>query len=90
MTVPSSHRGVAEGLRQKGLTDADRPNKEHVLVAVNEIQGEDGIHKTALHSYPGCPVEILQAADLLETRLLKVHFQVTVITPGYLVSEDYL
>ncbi len=60
--MPSSHRGVAEGLRQEGLTDADRANEEHVLVTVNEVRGEDGIHKAAVYGYLSRPVKVLQAA----------------------------
>jgi len=59
-------------------------------VAVKEVQGEDGIDQSALHGYLSGPVEVLQAADLLEARRMEVDFQVAVITPGYLVSEDYL
>jgi hypothetical protein len=43
-----------------------------MFVAVNEIQGKDGIQQTALHGYLGCPVEILKTADLLESRLLEM------------------
>ncbi|GAI40806.1 unnamed protein product [marine sediment metagenome] len=61
-----------------------------MFVAVNEVQGEDGIEQAALHGYLCCPVKILQAADLLETRRMEMDFQVAVITPGYLVSQEYL
>ena len=85
-----AHRGVAEGLGQKGLTHADRADKEDVLVTVKEVQGEDSIEQTAVHGYLGRPVKVLQAADLLESRRMEMDFQVAVITPGYLVSQQYL
>ena len=69
---------------------ADRADKEHVLVTVNEVQGEDGIEQTAIHGYLRCPVEVLQSADLLESRHMEMDFQVVVITSCYLVSQQYL
>jgi hypothetical protein len=38
--MSGTHGRVAEGLGQKGLTQADRAGKEHTLVAVEEVQGD--------------------------------------------------
>ena len=81
-----SHRGIAEGLGQKRFTHADRSDEKHVLVSVNEVEREDSIQQATVYGNLGCPVKVLQSADLLESRRMEVDFQVTVITPGYLIG----
>jgi len=61
-----------------------------MLVAVKEVHGEDGVQQTAVRGYLGRPVEVLQAADLFESRRMEMDFQVAVITPGYFIGQEYL
>jgi hypothetical protein len=61
-----------------------------MLMTVKEVQGKGGIQQTPIRGHLGCPVEVLQATDLLESCLLEMDLQVAVITPGYFVRKQYL
>ena len=43
--VTGADSGVAEGLGQEALADADGPHQEDVLVSGEELQGEDGVQE---------------------------------------------
>jgi hypothetical protein len=59
-------------------------------MAVKEVQREDGIQQPPVCSYGGCPIEVLQAADLFEACLLQMDFHISVISAGDLIRQDYL
>lgn len=84
------YRSIAEGLGQESLTDPYWANKEYALVVIKEVQGKDRIQQTTIYGYLGCPVKVLETADFLKSSFLEMHSQVVVITPGYLISQQYL
>ena len=88
--VSSAHCGIAKSLRQERFAYANRAHEEHMLMAVQELQGEDCIQQAPVKGNTGFPVEIFQPANLFESRQPQVDFQVMVITAAYLISQDYL
>ena len=54
------------------------PTSRTCLVLVQELQGEDGIRQPAVERDRRRPVEVLQAADLLEAGGLQAHLDAAV------------
>ena len=61
--------GVAEGLGQEAPADADGADEQDVLAAVEELEREGGVEAAAVEPDGGGPVEVLEAAELLEAGL---------------------
>ena len=80
--VTGADSGVAEGLGQEALADADGPHQEDVLVSGEELQGEDGVQEPSVERDRGRPVEVLKTADLLEPGLLEVDFEPAMVPAG--------
>ena len=66
--------GVAQCLGQEALPDASGSHQQHVFVPVQKLQGENGVQQTAVQADRRRPVEVLQAAGLLETGALQTQF----------------
>ena len=79
---------VAQGLGQEGLAHASRSHQQHVLVPGQELQGEGDIQEPAVEGDGGGPVEVLQAAGLLEAGVVQSQFQAAVRAAIDLVAED--
>ena len=82
--------GVAQGLGQEGLANAGGAHQQHVLMPGEELQGEDGVQKTAVQGNGGGPVEVFQAAGLLEAGSALPQFQAAVGAAVDLVAENDL
>ena len=81
---------VAQGLGQEALADPGRTHQQHMLVLVQELQGEDGVQQPAVQGDGGGPVEVLQPAGLLEAGALQPQFHAPVGAAVDLVAEDDL
>ena len=57
---------VADGGCEEGLADADRADKDHVLVTLDEAQAEQALYTIAIESDLGVPVEGLQCLLLFK------------------------
>ena len=88
--VSGADGGVAQGLGQEALPDTRRPHQENMFVLVQELQGEDSVQEPAVQGDGGGPVEVLQAAGLLEAGALKPQFHAAVGAAIDLVTEDDL
>jgi len=81
---------VAERLGQEALADADGADEQDVLAAVEELQGEGGVEQAAVEAYGGGPVEVLEAAELLEAGLAQPKLEAPVVAAAHLVDEEEL
>ena len=58
--------GISESLSDEALAHADRSDEQDVLVARQELEGEGGVEESSVEC-DGCgPVEVFEAAGLLE------------------------
>ncbi len=85
--VAGAHGGVAERLREETLADADRAHQQHVLAAVEELQREGGVEQPAVEPDLRRPVEVPEAATLIEARLAEAQLEAAVVAPADLVRE---
>ena len=83
-----SYGGEAQGLGHEALAPSGGSHQQYVLVLVQELQGEDGVQEPAVEGDVGRPVEVLQAAGLLEAGALKPQFNAPVGAAIDLVAED--
>ena len=88
--VAGTDRGIAQGLGQEALADPGGSDEQDVLAPSQEFQGEGGVQQSAVQSNRRRPVEVLQAADLLEASLLQAHLDAPVSAAVHLVCEDNL
>ncbi len=85
VTAPDG--SVAQGLGQEGLAHTGGAHQQDVLVPGEEFQGEDGVQKSPVQGDGGGPVEVLQAAGLLESGVAQAQFQAAVGAAVDLVGE---
>ena len=64
--MPGSDGCISEGLSDEALAHADRSDEQDVLVAVQELEGEGGVYRSRRSSVRCGPVEVFEAAGLLE------------------------
>ena len=58
--------GISQSLSDEALAHADRSDEQDVLVARQELEGEGGVEESSVEC-DGCgPVEVFEAAGLLE------------------------
>ena len=64
--MAGSDGSISESLSDEALAHADRSDEQDVLVAVQELEGEGGVEESSVEC-DGCgPVEVFEAAGLLE------------------------
>ena len=61
-----------------------------MLAAVEEVQREGGVEQAAVEPDGGRPVEVLEAAELLEAGLAQAQLQPPVVAAAHLVDEQDL
>ena len=77
-------------LGEEALPDADRPHKQDVLAAVEEVQRAGGVEEPAVEADLCRPVEVLEPTDLLEAGLAQAQLQAPVVALAHLADEDDL
>ncbi len=71
---------ISESLSDEALAHADRSDEQDVLVAGEELEGEGGIEESPVEC-DGCgPVEVFEAAGLLESSPLEAELQPPVVS----------
>ena len=88
--VTGAYGGIAHGLGQEGLAHTGGTHQQDVLVPVQELHGEDGVQEPSVQGNGRGPVEVLQAAGLLEAGGAPPQFQAAVGAAVDLVAEDDL
>ena len=88
--VPSAAGGVAEGAGQEGFPDPDGAEEDHVLLALEEAEGEELLDTVAVEGDRGVPVEALKGLLFLEAGAGEAQGQVLVIPTIDLVLEHEL
>lgn len=78
----------AEGLCEECLADAHWPDEEGVLLALEEVQGEELVEVTAVDLDRRRPVEVLEGDALLDARREQTAFEGDVVTALHLVGHD--
>ena len=88
--VTGADGGIAQGLGQEGLAHTGGTHQQDVLVPGEELHGEDGVQEPSVQGDGRGPVEVLQAAGLLEASGAQPEFQAAVGAAIDLVAEDDL
>ena len=85
--MPGSDSSISEGLSDEALAHADRSDEQDVLVAVQELEGEGGVEESSVEC-DGCgPVEVFEAAGLLEAGPLEAELEPPVISAVDLIGQ---
>ena len=85
--MAGSDGSISEGLSDEALAHADRPDEQDVLVAVQELEGEGGIEESSVEC-DGCgPVEVFEAAGLLEAGPLEAELEPPVVSAVDLIGQ---
>ena len=81
---------MAERRGEEGLPDADRSQEDHVLLALDEAEGEQVAHPVPVEGHRRIPVEALEGLLLLEAGAGEAAGQVLLVAAGDLVVEGEL
>jgi hypothetical protein len=71
--VAGAAGSVAERTGEKGLSDSDRAEEDHILAAFDEAEAEELLHAVSVEGDGGIPVEVLQRLVLLEAGSGQAH-----------------
>jgi hypothetical protein len=89
-TASGSAGAVSEGTGEEGLADADGPEEEDVLVALEEAEAEEIADPVPVEGDGGIPVEVLKGVGLLEAGTVETSGEVLVLPAVNLVLEGEL
>ena len=82
---------VTERTGEKGLSDADRPEEDYVLLALDEAEGEEIADTIAVEGDRGIPVEAFEGVLLfLEAGAAEALGEILLVAPIDFVLEDKL
>lgn len=81
---------VGEGTGEEGLADADGPEEEDVLVAIEEAETEEVADPVAVEGDGGVPIEVLEGVGFLEAGPVEAGGKVLVLAAVDLVLESEL
>ena len=85
--MPASDGSISEGLSNQALSHADRSDEQDVLVAVEELEGEGVVEESSIEC-DGCgPVEVFEAAGLLEVGPLETELEPSVVSAVDLIGQ---
>lgn len=88
--VTGPARRMAQRRGEVGLPDAHGPEEDHVLLALDEAEGEEVAHAVAIEADRRVPVEALERLLLVEARPGEPHGQVALVAPCDLVVQRQL
>jgi hypothetical protein len=81
---------VADGRSEKGLADPDGPEKQHVLLALDEAEPEEVADPIAVEGDGRVPIETLERLLVIEGRPSQTQRQVELVAAVNLVLEAEL
>ena len=88
--VADTAGGVAEGRGEKGLSDTDGSHEDHVLLALDEAEGEEVADAIAIEAHGGVPVEALEGLLGVEAGPGQAQREVLLVAARDLVVEGEL
>lgn len=79
---------MAEGAGEKRFADADGAEEDHVLVALDEAEGEEVADAITVEGDRSFPIEALEGVLLIEARLGEADAEILVVATVDLILQD--